>query len=264
MALLKDEQAHPITLLKYLLGKYGPEALEWHPNVLRTTLERDSGSSVAKINLAKMMAAGAVANRDRFWKDWEVFHFICQALNNNRPVSGQLQQHTVGQMMVAVDIANQIRKELGHLSEVPQFSEEVAKYIAVHALDQSIWYLPEPLDFANKYSSGSEQRCRDCGNEEERQEDGLCSFCVDRYNTDSLERWTPDPKLVARGFGKNVELFEKHPVGRVEKRLREALASPNKILRENQVDICVSRLLVALEYLGLRRSQLRDQQGLAA
>ena len=138
--LFTGEQTHPIRLLRELSLKYGYEWMEWAPSVLRTTIEEDyDGVSIARVNLSKALAAGAVAARDEFWQDWETFHFLCQALNNNIPSHEELQEHTVGQMMVAVDIATRIRKSLGDLSHVPEFSEQVARYIAAQALNQGVW-----------------------------------------------------------------------------------------------------------------------------
>jgi hypothetical protein len=261
-ALLRDEQAHPITLLRVVLKKYGPEAMDWDPEVFKPTLEADFRSSIARINLAKLWAAVAIANRDKFWTDWQSFHFLAQALNNNIPVADHVQDLSVGQMMVAVDIANRVRKELGGLRPIPAFSEEVARFIAAQALASGVWYLPEPLEFANAYACGETFHCKDCGHEDDSPfEDGFCPICVDQFNTDSLADFKPDAARVAKGFGKNVEVKTKHPTEAVRKRLYEAQTSQKDILQENMVDVCTARLLVALNYLDYRRTQL-TQQGL--
>jgi hypothetical protein len=255
--LLTNEQAHPIALLHFLSSKYGVEWMEWSPSVLKQTLLKDFALNIARVNLAKALAAAAVATRDEFWTTWETFHFLCQGLNNNIPNHEDLQEHTVGQMMVAVDIASQIRKELGDLSHVPEFSEEVARYVAAHALNEGVWFLPEPLGFANKYTAKKWYRCRDCGTEgEDIFEDGICDVCVDRFDTNTLGSWTPNPQRVKRGWGKNIEYFEKNPTEKVRERLEKALTT-DTTLQENQTDICVAKLLVALQYLNHRRNQRR-------
>lgn len=259
--LLTDESVHPITLLHELTKKYGADWMEWAPSVLRKTLEKDFKISPARVNLIKAMGAGAVATRDEFWESWETFHFLCQALNGLIPSHEELQTHSVGEMMVAVDIALQIRRELGSLSHVPTFSEEVAKYIAAHALNQGVWYLPEPLSFASRFASKRWYRCKDCGNEaEDLFGDGLCDVCVQRFDTESLRNWVPNPKLVEKGEGRNIVYYEKNPSEKVKKRLDEAIHK-DVTLQETPVDICVDRLLRALQYVAYRRGQF---QGAAA
>ena len=255
MSLFKDEQAHPLVLLRQYLRMFGRDSLEWAPAVIKTSVEDKTGTTIAKVNLLKLMAAISVANHDSFWKDWETFHLVSQALNNNIPSPGVVQDQTVGQLMVAVDMATQVREDLGAITAVPTFSEEVARYIAAQVLESCIWYLPEPLDFANKYAAGEMQKCRVCGNVEERQVDRLCSFCTDRYETDSLLKFEPSENLVERGQGKEVDLFDKYPADKVQARLADVL-SKNIVLRETQVDICVAKLLTGVEYMKHRRNQL--------
>jgi hypothetical protein len=258
--LLTNEQAHPIALFQLLTKKYGIEWTQWPPFVLRRTIDSDFNISMAKINVVKALAAAAVATRDEFWTDWEKFHFLCQALNNNFPEHENIQEHTVGQMMVAVDIATQIRKELGDLGHIPEFSEQVARYIASHALNQGIWHLPEPLAFAEAFAARKSYRCLDCGNVDEVHfSDGLCDYCVERFDTDQLGSWTPNPALVKRGRGKNIEYFEKNPIEPIRDRLTAVLGSPKMVLQENPTDICVAKLLVALSYVQHRRDQLKEQ-----
>lgn len=259
--LFRDEQAHPIALLRALTKKYGIEWMEWPPSVLKRTIEVDFKVSIARVNVGKALAAGAVATRDEFWQDWETFHFLCQALNNNIPNHEELQEHTVGQLMNAVDIAMQIRRELKDLSYEPHFEEEVARYVAAQALNQGVWYLPYPLEFASKYATKRSYKCSDCGTVDEvRFEDGLCDTCVGRWDGERLGDWEPVPALIQRGWGKNIKIFEKNPAEPVRLRVEKALRSPNTILQENRNDICAAKVIVAMRYMQHRREQLAKQE----
>lgn len=258
--LLKNEQAHPIVLMRELTRFYGVEWMRWMMTVLRRTLEKDFDVAPAKINLDKAKAAATVAMQDTFWKKWEHFHFLCQALNNNRPDHQSHKEFSVGQMMVAVDIATTIRKELGKLSYEPTFSDEVARYVAAQAKNAGVWYLPDLLSFAAVHASGKRYRCRDCGNDSEvLYDDGLCDHCIERFDTSRLGSWEPNWELVAKRRGRNIEIYEKNPTARVKARLEKVVASPNITLQENQVDVCVAKLLVALQYVAHRRKQLEEQ-----
>jgi len=245
---------------RVLTDKYGIDWMGWQPSVLRKTIEDDFHVAIARVNLSKAMAAAAVATRDEFWKELEHFHFLCQALNNNVPIADEMQELTVGQMMVAVDMATEIRKELKDLGHRPKFSDEVARFVASHALNQGVWYLPPPLDFASDLAAKKRYRCKDCGNEGEVLfDDGLCDVCVERFDTERMGAWRPNNALVAKGRGKNVEFFERNPTREVKATLDRVLKDPNAELKENRTDICVARLLVALRYVGHRRNQLKEQ-----
>lgn len=260
MSLFKDEQAHPLVLLRKYLQMFGLEALEWEPPVIKRSVEEETGSTIARVNFIKLMSAISVANHDRFWKDWQTFHFLCQGLNNLIPSAQSLHDHSVGQMMVAVDIANEIRRDLGALTDVPIFSERVARYIASQALESGIWYLPEPLEFANRYCAGFKQECLRCGNIEDRQMDGLCSYCTARYDADSLQKLEPNEELAKKWDASKVRPFVEYPYEGVSRRLTEVLTKKDAVLGESQDDICASKLLTGLEYMSYRRSQLRQQE----
>jgi len=260
-ALLTDEQAHPVALLRLLLKKYGRELLTdpWNLTVLKRTVQGDFGVELPEVNLHKMLGGLAIATRDEFWEDWEHFHFLVQVLSNNIPDPATHHHLPVGQMMVAVDIATTIRKELKTLSHVPQFNEEVARYVAAQSLEGGVWYLPPPLDFAGRFTAGKSYKCRDCGNKAEVLfDDGLCDVCTDRFDVSSMAGWVPNMKLVGAGWGKNIQIFEKNPTEKVKTRFVAALRG-NITLQETQADVCASKLVVAVHFLELRRDQLAAQ-----
>ena len=259
MSVFKEEQAHPLVLLRTYVRMFGLEALSWEPEVIKQSIEDETSTSAARVNLNKLMAAICVANRDSFWTEWESFHFLVECLNNNMPSLSTLQNQTVGQLMVAVDIANTIRQDLKELSPAPSYSESVARYIAAQALEDGITYLPPPLGFANKYVNGKIQKCKVCGLEEDVQEDRLCSFCTDRYDHTRLGSFLPDPTLVEQGHGKETEVVFKYPSQRIKARLDEVLTKPNTNLKDTQVDVCVGKLVDSVYYMLKRRSQLERQ-----
>lgn len=261
--LLTEEGTHPLTAARFLTKRYGLEWFQWPPSVLRQTLQADEAVNISRRNMTRALAAAAVAMRDEFWTEWQGFHFLCQALNGIPPDPGLLHAHSLAEMLVAVDVAQQVRRELKGLAEMPEFSEEVARYVACQALAQGIWYLPPPLDFANKYAARRRYRCLDCGAEQEVfDDDGLCDACTGRFDTEHLGRWESDPAALARGLGKNTQVFEGNPQAAVAARLVEVLSRPGLTLQENSTDVCVARIIPALSALYLDRAEMRVQEAL--
>ena len=260
MRLFENEQAQPVALFFALTQKYGHDWLEWEPFPLRRSVEQDFGFPLSEVNTAKAMAVSTLAIQNSFWEEWNVFHFITQALNGQPPVSHSLQEHTVGQMMAAVDDAHYLREHLKEVVPHPGFSDGVARYVAAQALAQGIWWMPAPLSFANDHASGRSYRCLDCGNESEIVfADNYCDVCVGRYDTSSLAEWVPDPEVVAKGYGKRTEVFYRNPPALVEARFNQLATVASPSLKEDQVDTCVSQLLYAQKYMDKRR-ELRTQQ----
>lgn len=261
MSLFTDEQTHPLILLRALTAKYGVDWMEWGPTVLRRTVEHDFPDGVSKVNLAKALAGAVVATRDEFWESWPTFLFLAQALNGHIPVVGSLVELSVGEMMVAVDVASHIRSDLGDLAPAPPFSDEVTKFVAATALQNGVWYLPPPLDFAAAEAAGKSYRCKSCGNTGPVVfEDGVCDACSGRFEDGGLSQltsWRPDPRYLKGA--KNVEYFEKNPTDRVRARFEQVLNGKDITLQETQADVCVARLLVAYNYMAERRDQLKQQ-----
>lgn len=264
--LLVGRSSRPVDVLRALVQRYGVDWLAWPYSVLRSTLEKelrpaieaaqahapsDNAQGIPEWALHRSCALGAVALQDSFWEQWEHFHFLTQALNGTVADFRTHRQLTVGQMMLAAYAASQVRADLATLSSTPQFSEEVARYVAAQALADGVWYLPPPLAFAAKYAAGRRYRCLDCGNDSEVIfDDGLCDACVHRFDTSRLGAWEPSPEAVAKGWGRHVEVYEKNPTGPVARRLGELAAHPGRTLQQNPVDACTDRLLAALTYAG--------------
>ena len=249
--MLADESLHALTLLKAVLTKYGAECADWDPVVIKKTLYDDF--QAARVNVDKVLAGLSVLQHDKFWNDWQTFHFIAQAFNNTHPTGDTVQKLSVAQMMVAVDTADMIRQSLQSVSYVPVFSGEVAKFIAAQALDEGIWYLPEPLEFANCYSSKTVIHCNDCFNEEylDDQEDVYCGVCTRKYDTTSLLEFAHNDKRLEKGFGKNTTIVVKNPILNVRTILDQLLEGGPDSVTVNEEDadfVCAARLYVALLY----------------
>ena len=254
---MKDESLHPIVIIKTLLTKYGPDILEWEPAVVQKTMNEDL--QAAKINVYKALACISLLENDAFWTDWQSFHFLAQALNNLHPSASTVQELSIGQLMVAVDIANTLRKEAHNLSYVPPFSEEVSKFIASQALNLGVWFLPRPLHFASPYASKTMLICKDCKNEEyfADENEEICPVCTAKYDTTSLATFSPNKDRLNAGFGKNVTVSTKHATIGVQKTLQSLLntAGNIKLDPDNQDHICAAKIYTGIKYMMKRQKE---------
>lgn len=262
-SLLVDPIAHPVVLFGALTKRYGNGWMEWAPFTLRETIRRDFGVEIDVKNLARVLAAAGVLRNDRFFTNWETFHFLAPALNGIPPMPSQMQEHSVAQMMAAVDDAMFLRQMAQSLTPVPGFSDEVSRYVASHALNDGVWFLPDPLAFASSHAAGKRYLCKDCGNEGECLfDDNHCDVCLHRFDMETLGSHRADPDAQHRGLGQNTTIFYQRPAQPVAIRLAELRGQKDPQFRPNQVDTCCRRLLSAEDYVQARRTQrdtgLRD------
>jgi len=256
VTLLTDDNAPPLVLFFYCTKKYEHTWMTWAPEVLKRTLEMDHpGTTVSKKVLNRALATAVIATRDSFFEDWEPFHFLTQALVFGTPTADTMQEHSVGEMMAAVDDAVSLRDQLSKIIPRPSFSDTVARYVAAQALNQGVWYLPAPLDFASDHAGMKRYHCRDCGNESEVfVNDGLCDVCTERFDTDSLRAFKPSTVTAARGMGRNTQIIFKNPQEGVRSRLRVLQQTP-AAFTGSQDDVCAAKLIEAIDYMNHRRVQ---------
>lgn len=255
---LTDPERFPIDVLRGMIENYGLGWFEWPFSVLRNTLVDDMRLLTRAVDadlpdwaVHRALALAALAAQDLFWEHWEHFHFLTQALCSLVPDPQLHRELSVGQMMRSTWTAEQVRKELGHLSHVPEYSEEVARYVAAQALHAGVWYLPPPLDFAEKFAAGRRYRCRDCGNDSEVLfDDGFCDVCTNRFDVSGLGAWRPDPALVAKGWGRHLTFYDRNPGSDVRVKLLEALHKGTALGETGPANVCAARLLAAATYAG--------------
>lgn len=263
MSIFTEEQTPVIVLLRALTSKYGVDWMRWAPAVLRQTVEADFPDGISRLSLSKALAGAVVATQDSFWTSGPAFLFLAQALSGRIPVAGVMPELTVGQMMIAVDVAAHIRKDLGDLAPAPPFSEEVSKTVAAQALADGVWYLPSPLEFAARYAAGQSYRCKACGNVGPAGPDfdGICDACSGRFEMGGLSQlssWRPDPRYVAEA-SKTVR-FEKNPTEGPKRLLEKLLADTSVILPESQDGACAARAYVALKQLERHREAVKHAE----
>ena len=137
--LFKHPNAHPLVLDLCLLKAYGPDFMLWEPETLQLRIEKEQ-SGISAINMQKIQACKTLHLAESFWTRWEVFGWVCEALNGSFADFDTIQTPTVAEMLRAVDIANRIRDDV-------KWSDDVKEtVIQLHRFDGLLFPIP-PLDF---------------------------------------------------------------------------------------------------------------------
>lgn len=153
--LLRNPDAHPLALDLLLLQKYGADWLDWELESLVHHVQEDFRTpSIADINIEKLQACKALHLVDDFWTKWEVFLHCCAPFNGALADFQRMQVPDVAECMVAVDIANRIRQDVGWSSEVKTF------LAAVH-LHSGILCPQPPLEFVHVDTEGLAVDCKE-------------------------------------------------------------------------------------------------------
>ena len=133
--LFRHPDAHPLVLDLMMVRQYGADWLEWDPETLEVAIAHDfshvdskTRGTVSDINLGKINACKTLHLVDSFWERWEVFTWCAMPFNGLFPDFVRQQVPTVGQVLVAVDIANRIREDSAWSTEVIAFIRTVYQH----------------------------------------------------------------------------------------------------------------------------------------
>lgn len=226
--------AHPLILDLLLIREFGAEWLGWEANTLWSEIQRVfEQPPLPVLSKNKIQATRTLHLTEAPWMDWETFCVVCAPLNNNIPNFEMLHKPTPAQIMAAVNMMNAIIAR--------EWSEEVSKFIAACYLDDSIYYLPPPIDFAQDEAAMLRYRCKKCGNIDRDDENDWCDLC--RADKSYLVK---EPKF---------------DVASVQRRYNEIMrqGEDRDTLQETVEDVQVAKLLVAKDYCAMRDQQLRHQ-----
>lgn len=245
---------HPVVIDLALLKAFGVDWFSWETSTIFQEIQRVFSSQVSEHARSKIQAIKTLHTTGKPWTSWQVFEKIIQALNNNIPRWEFMQAPSLDQLFAGVDIMNSIRPE--------PFNDEVKAYIAASVLNEDVFFVPPPLDFVQVEVSHPRYVCLDCGSEDSALfHDGICDTCTKRFDPENGFSFQPDPDLVREGKGQNVKLVLQFDPDPIEHRWNEVKEHPTKEvdLQETQVDVQVAKLLIARDYMNIRRRQLSEQ-----
>jgi hypothetical protein len=254
--LFTHQDVHPIVLDFALLRAFGLDWFGWETPTIWAEVRRVFKTSLAELTRAKIQTVKSCHVSNLPWEKWQVFEKVVQGLNNNVPRFDLMQAPGLEQLYVAIDILEGIRKQ--------NFSDEVKLYMAAAVLHEDVTFVPPPLDFIQVEVSHPHYVCLDCGNEDSALfHDGLCDTCTRKYDLANGLGMRPDPDALAAGKGRNVKLVLRHDPDKVqelwEKVKTKATGEVADSLEETPEDVQVAKLLVARDYMNVRRRQLADQ-----
>lgn len=139
--LFVHHDTHPVIFDLALLAKYQTDWFEWEPQTLWTEIEEDFRvPGISTHSCAKIQAIKTLHINEWFFTKWEVFCWITQALNNNLPDFQVIQKPSLPQLLVAVEIATMVRKDV-------EFSLEVQDWVGASVVEEGVFYAPKPIDF---------------------------------------------------------------------------------------------------------------------
>lgn len=82
LQVLKDQSAPSIALMAVVIAKYGVDALNWQPELLRHVLDGDFEIKLTDLQQDKLQAAILVLTSNWFQEQWEVFRVVVNVFNN--------------------------------------------------------------------------------------------------------------------------------------------------------------------------------------
>lgn len=252
--LFTHHDTHPIVIDYALLKAFGLEWLGWEPETVWAEVQNDFKSQISEHARAKVNTVRSLHISNFPWEKWQVFEKVIQGLNNNIPRWAMMQAPSIEQLYVGIDMMETLRRM--------EFTNEVKLYMAASVLNEDVTFVPEPLSFIQAEVSQPVYHCRDCDNDMSALfHDGTCDVCTRTFDASGGLGMRPNTEALNAGRGKNVEVKLTFDPDRVQQRWNEVKGKPlsEVDLQENEIDTQIAKLLVARDYMNVRRRQLAEQ-----
>lgn len=253
--LFTHQDAHPVVLDFALLKVYQEEWFRWEPETLWEEIPKTFSTQISELCRQKIRALQAVHRSVMPWHKWQVFEKVAQAFNGNIPNFKVMQALSLEELYAAVDILDTLKKT--------EFNDEVRLFMAGIVLHEDVFFVPPPLDFIQLEVSQPHYRCNDCGNEELALfHDGFCSNCTERLHPFQNLSLLPMQEKVDAGKGKNLTAVVRHDPVPIAVRWKDVQKLPYTEFTPNEestADVQCMKLLLARDYMNIRRKQLAEQ-----
>lgn len=255
--LFTSPDTHPVVLDFALLKLFQADWYLWEGETVEDEVKDTFGTRPSTLCGHKIRALQALHATELPWTKWQVFEKVAVTFNNILPDPKILQLLPLEDLYAAVDIISNLRKE--------EYSDEVKLYMAATVLHEEVFFVPPPLDFIQLEVSQPHYRCNDCGNAEPSLfSDGYCTNCSGRMHPEQGLTLEPRRELVNAGKGKNTSLEVRYdPLSVMELWKKESGRNYQDFVKEPRFEdpdwVQVEKLLLAREYMNLRRKQLAEQ-----
>lgn len=124
----QDETAPAFALLVVTLRKYGMEALDYEPELLRAEIDKDYDIRLSNLQSDKIQAAFTIMHTDHFEHDWRVFETVSHLLNNSPVSHDDLNPLEAEEIATALAEFTLIKEGTLEDKEVIQYGDEVRAY----------------------------------------------------------------------------------------------------------------------------------------
>ena len=253
--LFTNPATHPVVIDFALLRALGTEWYFWEPETVWDEVRENFSTQLSELCRQKVRALQVLHSSRGPWERWQIFEKVAHVLNGTLPDFRVMQPLALEELYAAVDMIDFVR----HAA----WSDEVKLYMAGSVLNEDVFYVPPPLDFLQLEVSQPHYKCLDCGNEEPALfHDGFCSNCTQRMSPLQGLTLQPMQELVNAGKGKSLEVRPRYDFADVARRWKEVAHLPFsefKMNEESMEDVQVSKLLLARDYMNIRRKQLAEQ-----
>lgn len=137
-----EAELHALVLHRLLLKTLGPAYLTWDAEPLHLEIVEHWGSC-GTVTFEKVLAVRVLLANTMFWTEWGVFEKVVAAFAGQFPDFSMMQPPEAGDVAAAVWTAAVLR------GDAPAYGEDVTGYIAAACVNDGLWFLETPLDFAN-------------------------------------------------------------------------------------------------------------------
>lgn len=165
----RHPDAHAAALLLLILKRYGDESLEWEPETLKLTLNKD-GIELSNSAWTKILAGRVAMEAPGPWKQWDVFHWTCRGLAGLSPNFSLIEIPELGHLVAGYEFMRGVDSAM-------ETTYDVDKFIAACAKSNGLPYLPPPLDFAQDELENIRIRCEECEAIHRDHNDVRCVTC---------------------------------------------------------------------------------------
>lgn len=233
----RHPQAHPLALALLLLDRYGEAYVEWLPETLKSTLERD-GLQLSNSSWVKILATRVLLYSPSPWRQWEVFHWTALGLAGQQPNFTFLEEPELGHLVVAADLMRVVdpKRAMG---------EEVDKFVAATLRSEGIPFAPSPLDFCQRELEARKIECASCHALHRDDNDVRCVTC----GSTQLTKVPYEFAELRDGCSKEWKALSRLSFEQALSRLSE----------ETQLGSVLSTLLMHWDYAKQVRSQMAQQ-----